>query len=631
MADMEMDTDDDILKRVAQDGSMDYSLWPNLLPAVVSRIDKIAHHEFPIPHIPPPQLPLRPPSPRFLAPLPSSDALEPPDSSDTALSSQETNKENANPSPSPPLSRVVAATSAPSDSPKAAPSDPSEDSLPSHQLQSTGTLPAAIAAQLEEVMSTLTLNFSQFPPHTIQRLAELVLRPRQHYRGLVAYLHALDRVVHVTSGANIYPLPPAIPDMGAMSLLANGVGGTGGRLSINTSAANNIGSDEALGGALLTPIPWLARHANGGGSDDSSDAGSLSPSSAVGGSGLIPAQQQQPPQQPQPQQSSSPVQQQPRPVGQGSTGGRPLEGQVRTESTETIEGPNGMGSIETVSVSVNGIPSMGAGAALVQRGVTQGELLRQEQRAGVVPLSQLARQQQQQQQQLELAAAALNGGSLELSPTMDDTGASSEVADEDAAMNESSEGEDEDEIPHARGPEEIGAADTGPQTATTSNLAVGPSGTVDISGIDVEAAVGRRLQSPPKQQKTEGASPDAATVPESPKREADVDLEPGPSKKRVKEDQPGSGVEDDAEATAVAAGEAAETAADQLKIDAEGDFVIVDREPQSLEAAAASTAAGAEQTEAGGSSREGEHDSGNARGDDKDDDMEDGTTVASAP
>ncbi|KAK0734822.1 hypothetical protein B0T26DRAFT_599321, partial [Lasiosphaeria miniovina] len=438
--------------------------WPNLLPAVVSRIDKIAHYEFSIPHIPPPQLPLRPPSPRFLAPLPSSDALEPPDSSDTALSSQETNKENANPSPSPPLSR------------------------------STGTLPAAIAAQLEEVTSTLTLNFSQFPPHTIQRLAELVLRPRQHYRGLVAYLHALDRVVHVTSGANIYPLPPAIPDMGAMSLLANGVGGAGGRLSINTSAANNIGSDEALGGALLTPIPWLARHANGGGSDDSSDAGSLSPSSAAGGS------------------------------------------QVRTESTETIEGPNGMGSIETVSVSVNGIPSMGAGAALVQRGVTQGELLRQEQRAGVVPLSQLARQQQQQQQQLELAAAALNGGSLEPSLITDDTGASSEVADEDAAMNESAEGEDEDEIPHARGPEEIGALDTGSQTATTSDLAVGPSGTVDISSIDVEAAVGRRLQSPPKQQKTEGASPEAATVPESPKREADDDLELGPSKKRVKED-----------------------------------------------------------------------------------------------
>ncbi len=62
----------------------------------------------------------------------------------------------------------------------------------------------------------------------------------------------------------------------------------------------------------------------------------------------------------------------------GSSGDRQME----TESTETIDGPNGMGRIETVSVSItNGVPTL----STVNRGITQGELLRQEQRAGVVP------------------------------------------------------------------------------------------------------------------------------------------------------------------------------------------------------------------------------------------------------
>ncbi len=37
---------------------------------------------------------------------------------------------------------------------------------------------------------------------------------------------------------------------------------------------------------------------------------------------------------------------------------------MHTESTERIEGPNGVGSIETVSVSVNGVPSTATAAPL---------------------------------------------------------------------------------------------------------------------------------------------------------------------------------------------------------------------------------------------------------------------------
>jgi hypothetical protein len=403
---------------------------------------------------------------------------------------------------------------------------------------------------LDEILSVLRTSFSQYPPHTIQRLSELVLRPRQHYRHLVPYLHALDRVVHVTSGANVYPLPPALPDVGAMSLLANGAGAAAaGSLSIDTAAANSLGSDEALGGALLTPIPWLARRANGGGSDDGSDAGSSSPLSASGNAG----QQFQ-------------VQQQ-----QQRQGGH-LEGRVRTESTETIEGPNGIGSIETVSVSVNGIPSTGAGVALLtQRSVTQGELLRQEQRAGLVPLNQLNRQQHQQQQPQGSTSGTGEG--------------------EDATMSEGTD--EEEEVPHARGPEVIGPADTGPQSeATTNYIASGGSGgdPMNVQGIDVAAAVGRRgVQSPPTQAQQDGVSESSELVPRSPKREAGDSLEPeSPAKRRKEEDDDElATLTDDAEV-----GEKEKATTDQQpaadgkpedaesesepKRDAEGDVVLSD-------------------------------------------------------
>ena len=357
----------------------------------------------------------------------------------------------------------------------------------------------------------------------------------------MAYLHALDRVVHVTSGANIYPLPPAVPDMSAMSLLANGIGGAGlgapaganNQLTVFTgsSASSNPGSDEALGGALLTPIPWLARRTNGGSSgptapaseDGSSDAGSASPMSTDSSSGGgQPAQQQQ-----QRQVALSTA-------AGPSTGSRKMDPQVRTESTETIEGPNGMGSIETVSISINGISSMGAGVA--GRGITQGELLRQEQRAGVIPLSQLARQGQAIQQQQQAAIAA---------------GAGSDQQEEDSAMGEGDPedgaAEVDDEVPHARGPDEIGAADTGPQPPNTGSYVINTDGSVDMQGIDVEAAVGRRLQSP------EQLESPGTPVPRSPKREAQDELDSGGSK-RVREEGEGRG--------------------EQLQIDAEGDVVI---------------------------------------------------------
>ncbi len=341
--------------------------------------------------------------------------------------------------------------------------------------------------------------FKTHPPHTIQRLAELLLTPTQHYRTLPSYLHALDRVVHVTSGAHTFPLPPAIPDPSSLTVLSNGSSlSTSGKidpLSISwgnpasNPSASSLGSDESLGGALLTPISWLNK-------------------SSVGGSGTH----------------------------------SPLEGEVKTESTEMVEGPNGLGGVETVSVSVNGVssttsptstissdPSSLAASLRAEGGITQGELLRQEQRAGVVPAAQL----------------------------MGNKGDSDGM------------GED-DELPHARGPEEIGMEDMGPQGGSgTERSGSAVSMGVGMQGIDVEAAVGRRLAPAPTS--TEDETKEEAEKPETPttpKREAEDELS-GEGKKFKSDSAPDS--EPKTEEMDIELVDVDGKASDEAKVGEEGD------------------------------------------------------------
>jgi hypothetical protein len=438
-----------------------------------------------------------------------------------------------------------------------------QDGQPSAPRLAPGELPPQIVNLLVEITTTLGV-FTVYPPHTIQRLAELVLNPTAHYRSLTAYLHAMDRIVHVTSGANIYPLPPAIQDMIALSILANGVsGGSDPRMDMNSSsAAATIGSDEALGGALLTPIPWLARRATAAtnGSDDGSDTGGGSPGGVGSPHAIVPTSQGQ----------SSQQQSQRRP-------------QVRTESTETIEGPNGVGSIETVSISINGIPSMGAGGGLLaQRGVTQGELLRQEQRAGVVPVSQLARHGQHPHSSGDSPGNSHANGS---SPSSASSASSATLSEGTATVSPAADAEDtamdEDDVPHARGPDEIGAADMGPQNETTSSFTISSGGTLEMHGIDVEAAVGRRAplpHSPSEQQRTSSLSPPSAmeaVIPShSPKREAAQDLDSG-LHKRIKEEASGSASSSNTEPS-VKPEAGVEEEEEKIKVDTEGDVVLTD-------------------------------------------------------
>ncbi|KAK1731715.1 uncharacterized protein BDZ83DRAFT_746141 [Colletotrichum acutatum] len=474
---MEIEVDEDLLRTVATGGEMDYGLWPALSQGIISRLDKIAHNEFPIPNLPTPPQPINAPGqqPRLLSPLPSSSI----DPASSQPSSQDADKENSQPKDaSPSKATVESATDA--------------DATPA---TTSGSLPAQIEAMLNEI-NTVLASFPKYPPHTIQRLAELVLEPRRHYRHLASYLHAVDRVVHVTSGANTYPLPPAIPDMSTMTLLSNGsangqeVNNPAASVAWSNSTnsvASTVGTDEALGGALLTPIPWLTRRPSPG--------------------------------------SSSPA---------SSNGGGPAE--IRTESTETIDGPNGVGSIETVSVSVNGIPSMGASSS---RAITQGELLRQEQEQGVVPVNQLVRQAEEAQH-----AAALRSGDGGRASSPEKQQQDDEQQD---AAGAAAAAEDENEAPHARGPEEIGVGDLGPQSETTSFVGGGPG--LDMQGIDVEAAVGRKAATPPPEDVKEGdaATEDGTTadavvddaasdtsVTSHPKRDADEELD-GLASKKVKE------------------------------------------------------------------------------------------------
>ncbi len=182
----------------------------------------------------------------------------------------------------------------------------------------------------------------------------------------------------------MFPLPEVyLPN----SKLSDGA--SGGMLNGVTNFS--LGSDESLGGALLTPIPWL-RDSN---TRDTVQEGT----SVVGGSHF---------------------------------------------STDS----------QTGSSSINGVAT-----AQTQReagAVTQGELLRQEQEAGVIPVTQVLSTQGRQTRSATASSARA-------------------IAEEEGAAEDS-------EQPHARGPDVVGVEDMGPQERGTAR-----------GGFDVEAALGRSV------------------------------------------------------------------------------------------------------------------------------------------
>lgn len=266
-------------------------------------------------------------------------------------------------------------------------------------------LPPDTITFYSSIRNALSTNFPKGAPHTIQRLAELILEPKRRYRFLSSYLRALDRVISVSSPNAIFPLPQAV--------LPTATGLLNGATSANSTQAS-LGSDESLGGALLTPIPWLQNRG---------------------------------------------------------------QNELISESTEIVDGPNGAGRIETVTVGMlagtngngngtngaqdtspttsNGVSQIASshpdGETLPSTGpVTQGEILRQEQEAGIV---------------------LNNPHSLTAGPNR------IAIGESEAGNSVMDTVEGEEEQPHARGPELIGMEDTGPQSSSVQ--------------LDIEGAVGR--------------------------------------------------------------------------------------------------------------------------------------------
>jgi hypothetical protein len=297
------------------------------------------------------------------------------------------------------------------DKENAPPATPPRPAVPAFTASDSTGLPQDITNFYSTIRATLAKNFAKKPPHTVQRLAELVLEPRKRYKYLPPYLRALDRVVSVSSPLDLFPLPLAVLPT------------SGGLLNGTTSAINSttptLGSDESLGGALLTPIPWLQSRG---------------------------------------------------------------QNELVSESTEIVDGPNGAGRIETVTVGMltgrqrpdaagSSTPANGSvaqiasshpdGETLPSTGpVTQGELLRQEQEAGIVLNNPHS---------MTTSPTRISFGEVEGGGTIVDTV------------------EGEEEAPHARGPEKIGMEDTGPQKV---------AGKLDIEGAVGRPSVDRASKSP---------------------------------------------------------------------------------------------------------------------------------------
>ncbi|CEO60076.1 hypothetical protein PMG11_04719 [Penicillium brasilianum] len=247
-----MSLDEEALEAVANGGSIDLEKWAGIVVPLLERLEYNVYNVFPMPKVPPSSYN---PQPR------------PPPSESNAVP-ESSNKENTAPGD----------LQSPQQPQQTSGSPPSNELVPDSQPQPSSprtndVLPPPLALLLGSIRSSVQSFFVAKPPHTIQRLAELILRPTAHYKTLPAYLRAVDRVVSVTSGADVFPFS-APPSTSAQSNgLVHPTNSAGAYLTPDYTSG--LGSDESLGGALLTPIPWLTNASFEGGDGGIADAQGL--------------------------------------------------------------------------------------------------------------------------------------------------------------------------------------------------------------------------------------------------------------------------------------------------------------------------------------------------------------------
>jgi len=191
----------------------------------------------------------------------------------------------------------------------------------------------------------------------------LVLYPKRYYKTLPAWLRALDRIINVSSSADVFPLSDLPPQVNG---ILNG-SDAGGILFANNSSndirngydRDALGSDESLGGALLTPIPWLK---------DTDLSGEVNSSTELDSHAKVEA-------------------------WEGPNGDEDMEemlGEPLTiEHTPQSDDANTTASIAADAQAIANVAQEQMKEGLIPErqdgAVTQGELIRMEQEAGVVP------------------------------------------------------------------------------------------------------------------------------------------------------------------------------------------------------------------------------------------------------
>ncbi|KAI5811455.1 hypothetical protein DFH27DRAFT_29509 [Peziza echinospora] len=209
-------TTDDLIDGIIKNGKVDLEAWPSLLKVFLERLDYISANSFPATVT----------QPGSGAQLPSTSAGSSNTENNSSANASNVAENQTEGSPAEPMDTATEST---------LPQLPTPP--PPTEPQQATPSPEALA-MISEIKETLSTTFAAAPPHTVQRLAELLQNPTQHYRFLIKFLRAVQRVVSVSSTVNQFPLPSSVdPPSGGIP--------------------NILGSDESLGGALLTPISWL--------------------------------------------------------------------------------------------------------------------------------------------------------------------------------------------------------------------------------------------------------------------------------------------------------------------------------------------------------------------------------------